>query len=67
MNNEDVKKSILNHAVLDLVVAVVLAVLFVIDKMWIGFWSHSSSIILAILILLDFILSIVYFAKWKKS
>ena len=67
MNNEDIKKSILNHAILDFVVAVVLAVLFVIDKMWIGFWSHSSSIVLAILILMDFILSIVYFVKWKKS
>ena len=67
MENEIIKKSILNHAILDFVVALVLAILFVLDKMWIEFWSHSSSILLAIIIMLDLVMSIVYFVKWKKS
>lgn len=67
MENEDIKKSILNHAILDLVVASVLIVLFLIDKMWIDFLSHSSAILFAIIIGLDLIMSIVYFVKWKKS
>ena len=67
MENEIIKKSILNHAILDFVVALVLAILFVIDKMWIEFWGHSSAILLAIIIVLDLVMSIVYFVKWKKS
>ncbi len=67
MENEIIKKSILKHAILDFVVALVLAILFVIDKMWIEFWSHSSAILLAIIIVLDLVMSIVYFVKWKKS
>lgn len=67
MENEIIKKSTLKHAILDFVVALVLAILFVIDKMWIEFWSHSSAILLAIIIVLDLVMSIVYFVKWKKS
>ena len=67
MENEIIKKSILKHSILDFVVALVLAILFVIDKMWIEFWSHSSAILLAIIIVLDLVMSIVYFVKWKKS
>lgn len=67
MKNEDIRKSLLGHAILDLVVASVLIVFFVVDKMWIGFWSHASAILFSVIMVLDLILSIVYFVKWKKG
>lgn len=67
MDNENIKKSILNHAILDFAVASVLFILFMADKMWIDFWSRSSSILLAVIIVLDLIMSIVYFVRWRKA
>lgn len=67
MKNEDIRKSLLGHAILDLVVASVLIVFFVVDKMWIDFWSHASAILFSVIMVRDLILSIVYFVKWKKG
>lgn len=67
MKNEDIKKSILTRAILDLVIGSVLIAFFLIDKMWIDFWSHPSAVLFVIITGLEIIMSIVYFVKWQKS